>query len=145
MLETAGSKMSIYIAVETLEHLKKGGRITPATAAIGTVLNIKPILKGNEGGKIVGFAKIRGRKKSIEALAAQYDKLVVAPEKQIVGIAQAACREDAEYLAQLLRRNRPPKEILTVDYEPVTGCHVGPGALALFFESEDNVRKVSSL
>lgn len=144
-LRQIAKRMFNVFTVDDLMHLRRGGRLSNLAAMVGTVLNIKPILKGNEGGKIVGFAKIRGRKKSIEALAEQYDKHVVAPERQIVGIAQAACREDAEYLAQLLRRNRPPKEILTVDYEPVTGCHVGPGALALFFESGDNVRMVSSL
>ena len=62
------------------------------------------------------------------------------PEHQTVGIAQAGCREDAAYLAKLLNRNRPPREILTVEYEPVTGSHVGPGALALFFASHKLVR-----
>ena len=107
-------------------------------------MNIKPLLKGNEEGKIVAFSKIRGRRKSIESLAQAYETLAVRPEEQIVGIAQAGCREDADYLAQLLRRSHPPKEILTVEYEPVTGSHVGPGALALFFEGEENVRSVVS-
>ena len=70
---------------------------------------------------------------------------MVDPGSQIVGIAQAACREDAEYLASLLRRNHPPMEILSVEYEPVTGSHVGPGALALFFQSREGVRSVDSL
>jgi DegV family protein with EDD domain len=138
-------RMYQIFSVDDLMHLKRGGRLSNLAAMVGTVLNIKPILKGNEFGKIVGFAKIRGRRRSIEALAEQYEKLVIAPERQTVGIAQAACRKDAEYLAELLRRNRPPKEILTVDYEPVTGSHVGPGALALFFESREDVRLVSSL
>lgn len=144
-LRQMAKRMFNVFTVDDLMHLRRGGRLSNLAAMVGTVLNIKPILKGNEGGRIVGFAKIRGRKRSIEALAAQYDRLVVDPEKQVVGIAQAACREDADYLAQLLRRNRPPKEILTVDYEPVTGSHVGPGALALFFESNEDVRMVSSL
>ena len=111
---------------------------------MGFVLNIKPILKGNENGNIVSFAKLRGRKHAIRALADWYDRLAVKPEEQIVGIAQAGCREDAAYLAELLRKNRPPKEILTVEYEPVTGSHVGPGALALFFEGKEDVRSVIS-
>ncbi|MBQ1849330.1 MAG: DegV family protein, partial [Lachnospiraceae bacterium] len=115
-------------------------RLSNMAAIVGMVLNIKPLLKGNEEGKIVSFAKVRGRKKSIEELAARYDKLVVEPEKQIVGIAEAGCKQDAAYLASLLNKNHPPKEILTVEYEPVTGSHVGPGALALFFVSHDKVR-----
>jgi ACGX-repeat protein len=91
-------------------------------------------------GKIVAFAKLRGRKRSIEALAEKYETLAVAPETQTVGVVNAACREDAERLIALLKRKFPPKEIISVDYEPVTGCHVGPGALALFFEGPDDVR-----
>ena len=126
--------------VDDLMHLKRGGRLSNLSAMLGTVLQIKPILKGNEEGKIVAFAKVRGRKQSIKTLAQMYDKLVVEPEKQTIGIAQAGCREDAEMLISLLKQNRPPKEILTVEYEPVTGSHVGPGALALFFVSHDKVR-----
>lgn len=144
-LRQSARRMFNVFTVDDLMHLRRGGRLSNLSAIVGTVLNIKPILKGNEDGKIVAFAKIRGRKKAIEALAQEYDKLAVEPERQIVGIAQAGCREDAEYLASLLRRNRPPREILTVEYEPVTGSHVGPGALALFFESEDDVRLTSSI
>ena len=139
-LRSLSQRMFNVFTVDDLMHLKRGGRLSNVAAIVGMVLNIKPLLKGNEEGKIVSFAKVRGRKKSIEELAARYDKLAVDPEKQVVGIAQAGCREDAAYLAQLLRRNRPPKEILTVEYEPVTGCHVGPGALALFFVSHNQVR-----
>lgn len=133
-------RMFNVFTVDDLMHLRRGGRLSNLSAVMGTVLQIKPLLKGNAEGKIVAFSKIRGRKRSIEALAEAYDKLVVNPENQIVGIAQASCREDAAYLESLIRKNRPPKEILTVEYEPVTGSHVGPGALALFFESSDGVR-----
>ena len=144
-LEGHVERMFNVFTVDDLMHLRKGGRLSNLAAIVGMVLNIKPILKGNELGRIVCWAKVRGRKKSIETLAALYDKLAVEPEKQIVGIAQAACREDAEYLAALLRKNRPPMEILNVEYEPVTGSHVGPGALALFFESAEGVRSTNSL
>ena len=136
-------RMFNVFTVDDLMHLRRGGRLSNVAAIVGMVLNIKPLLKGNEEGKIVSFAKVRGRKKSIEELAARYDRLVVDPEEQVVGIAQAGCREDAAYLAELLQKNRPPREILTVEYEPVTGCHVGPGALALFFASHDAVRSES--
>ena len=139
-LRALAQRMFNVFTVDDLMHLRRGGRLSNVAAIVGMVLNIKPLLKGNEEGKIVSFAKVRGRKRSIEALAERYDRLVVSPETQTVGIAQAGCREDAELLAQLLRRNKPPKEILTVEYEPVTGSHVGPGALALFFVSHDQVR-----
>ncbi len=139
-LRDLAQRMFNVFTVDDLMHLRRGGRLSNVAAIVGMVLNIKPLLKGNEEGKIVSFAKVRGRKKSIEELAARYEKLAVDPEKQTVGIAQAGCREDAAYLAELLKRKRPPKEILTVEYEPVTGSHVGPGALALFFVSHSAVR-----
>ena len=126
--------------VDDLKYLRKGGRLSNLSFIVGTLLHIKPLLKGNEEGKIVAFAKIRGRKKAIEELAARYDEYVVAPEQQTVGIAHADCPEDAQRLIDLLKRHKPPKEILSVCYEPVTGSHVGPGTLALFFEARAGCR-----
>lgn len=140
ILEKHVERMFNVFTVDDLMHLRRGGRLSNLSAIVGTVLNIKPLLKGNEEGRIVAFGKVRGRKKSVEALAAMYDKLVVEPEKQIVGVVHAGCREDAEELIARISAGRRPKQILLADYEPVTGCHVGPGALALFFESEEGVR-----
>ncbi len=128
--------------VDDLKYLRKGGRLSNMAFIVGTILHIKPLLKGNEEGKIVAFEKIRGRKKAIEALAAHYDAHVVEPEDQTVCIAHADCPEDANRLIDLLKRNHPPKQILSVCYEPVTGSHVGPGTLALFFTSHEGIRAV---
>lgn len=142
LLTKMSRNMCQIFTVDDLMHLRRGGRLSPLSAVLGTVLNIKPLLRGNHDGTIVAFSKVRGRKKSIEAIAERYDRLVKNPAKQIVGIAQAGCREDAEYLKSLLQRNNPPLEVMTVEYEPVTGSHVGPGALALFFESDERSRAV---
>ena len=139
-LEDCSKRMCNVFTVDDLLYLKRGGRLSNAAAWIGTILNIKPLLKGDVDGKIVAFAKIRGRKKSVEALAGRYEALVDHPEEQTVGIVQAACEEDAKRLEELICRNRPPKEILHVDYEPVTTSYVGPGALALFFLGGPDVR-----
>ena len=128
--------------VDDLKYLRKGGRLSNLSFIVGTLLQIKPLLKGNEEGKIVAFAKLRGRKKALEELAKRYDEYVVNAEEQTIGIAHADCPEDAAYLIELLRRNHPPKEILTVGYEPVTGSHVGPGTLALFFEAREGCRSM---
>lgn len=140
-LMSMARRMFQVFTVDDLMHLRRGGRLSNLSAIVGTVLNIKPLLKGNSEGKIVAFAKVRGRKHSIRALAERYDRLVDRPEEQTIGIAQAGCRDDAEQLSELLMKNRPPKEILNVEYEPVTGSHVGPGALALFFLGKDGVRE----
>ena len=105
------------------------------------VLNIKPLLKGDPEGRIVSFAKVRGRKKSVLALAEQYERYVRNAGEQTVGIAHADCAEDAEELIALLRGGKnPPGEIMTVMYEPVTGSHVGPGTVALFFFGDESFR-----
>ena len=139
-LNALSRRVCQIFTVDDLMHLRRGGRLSNISAVVGTVLQIKPLLLGNEDGKILSIAKIRGRKHSVEALAEKYDALVEAPEMQTVGIAHAGCREDADYLVSLLKRNKPPKDILVVDYEPMTGAHVGPGALALFFVGRDDVR-----
>lgn len=141
LLRDMSARVCQIFTVDDLMHLRRGGRLSNLSAIVGTVLNIKPLLKGNDLGQIVAFAKLRGRKKSIEAIAERYDKLVFEPEKNIVGIAQAGCRADGDYLEALLRRNNPPMEILNVEYEPVTGAHVGPGALALFFVGPEGARE----
>lgn len=126
--------------VEDLMHLKRGGRLSSLSAVLGTVLNIKPLLKGNEEGKIVAYLKVRGRKKVIDLLGAKYDEFVRNPESQTVCISHADCPEDAEYLKSLIMKNNPPRDVLIVYHEPVTGSYLGPGALALYFESFDGVR-----
>lgn len=134
------ASMCQVFTVEDLKYLRATGRLSGIRALVGTILKIKPILVGDPEGKIVCFARERGRKASIAKLAQIYDSEVVDAENQIVGIAHADCPEDAQTLIQLLNRNHPPKEILNVCYEPVTGAHVGPGALALFFIGARDVR-----
>ena len=134
-------RMAQVFTVEDLKYLRRTGRLSNVTALVGMMLNIKPLLKGDREGKIVTFARTRGRRQSILAMAERYDAMVSHPEEQIVGIAHADCPEDAETLASLLRAKHPPKEIMTVCYEPVTGSHVGPGTLALFFLGDEDVRE----
>ena len=144
--ETADAVFALHrnmcqiFTVEDLKYLRASGRVSGAAALVGSILQIKPLLKGDDEGKIVCFSKLRGRKRSIQAMAERYDELVKDAQAQTVGIAHADCPEDAEMLATLLQRNHPPREIMTVVYEPVTGSHVGPGALALFFLGDETAR-----
>ena len=139
LLKLRHNMCQIFV-VDDLMFLKKTGRLSGTAALVGTVLQIKPLLKGNEKGQIVTFAKARGRRKAIETLARRYDELVENAPDQIVGIAHADCEKDADLLAAMLMKNHPPREIMTVMYEPVTGSHVGPGTLALFFLGGEDVR-----
>ena len=142
LLRSLRHRMAQIFTVDDLRYLRRTGRLSNLEAAVGTVLQIKPLLKGDPQGKIVCFAKLRGRQRAIEAIAKRYEELVRDAQTQTVGIAHADCAPDAQILASLLRRSCPPKQILLVDYEPVTGSHVGPGALALFFLSDDKVRMI---
>ena len=142
ILRALRHRIAQIFTVGDLRYLKRTGLLSNLEAAVGTVLQIKPLLKGDPQGKIVCFAKVRGRQRAIEEMAKRYEELVVSPETQTVCISHADCEADAQILASMLRRSKAPKDILIVDYEPVTGSHVGPGALALFFVSDDNVRNI---
>ena len=140
-IEKEKKRMYQVFTVDDLMYLKQSGRLTGSAAIIGNMLQVKPLLKGNENGEIVNFGKVIGRKKAIDAMAQKYRQLVKNPELQTVGIAHADCKKDADYLIELLNKKKPPKSIMTVMYEPVTGSHVGPGTLALFFMGGDDVRE----
>ena len=137
MLETSGNKMSIYIAVETLEHLKKGGRITPATAAIGTVLNIKPILKLNTG-VLETYRKSRGMKKArqemLEAMKHDFDVTFkeYADKGEIYLMAASSANEaTTQEWVEEIKAYFPGMEVLCDDLSLGICCHTGEGALGI--------------
>ena len=132
--------MCQVFTVDDLRYLKRGGRLSNLAAAVGTVLQIKPLLKGDNEGKIVCFEKARGRRRAIEAMAEKFDKYALPVPGQTIGIAHADCGADMDYLVSLLRQKRAGLSIMKVCYEPVTGSHVGPGTLALFFEGSRDFR-----
>lgn len=125
-----------FFTVDDLTFLKRTGRVSGATAAIGTVLNIKPLLWGDSTGHIVALKKCRGRKKAIEEILELYRTRAVHPENQRIGITHGDCPEDAALLAQKICEICQPKELVICPHEPFTGAHVGPGMLALYFFGE---------
>ena len=137
ILEEYGSRMSIYIAVETLEHLKKGGRITPATAAIGTVLNIKPILKLNTG-VLETYKKSRGMKKARQEMldAMKHDFEVTFKEyadKNEIYLMAASSADEAttqEWIEEI-KEAFPGMDVLCDDLSLGVCCHTGEGALGI--------------
>ena len=128
-------RMCQFFTVDDLMFLHKGGRISGLTARIGALANIKPLLTGDSEGRIVSCGKVIGRKKSLQALADLYDRHAETSGDDIVAIAHSDCEDDAQYLAGLLRKKRNIRDVLIRCYEPGTGSHVGPGAVALFFFS----------
>lgn len=125
-----------FFTVDDLNFLKRTGRVSGATAAIGTVLNIKPLLWGDPTGHIVAFAKCRGRRKAVDAIVEQYRTRAVDAQKRRVAISHGDCKEEAEALAERICQICQPKELIVCLHEPITGSHVGPGMLALFFFGE---------
>ena len=132
--ETLCGKMRQHFMVDDLKFLRNGGRLSGAAALAGTLLQIKPILQGDENGKIVVRTKERGRKKAMDTLVALYNELV-EDKSAPVGLSHAAAPAEALHLTTLLRQSGCTGPILTVCHEPVTGAHVGPGMLAMYFYS----------
>lgn len=137
ILEESRDKMVIYVGVETLEHLKRGGRISTATAALGTVLNIKPVLKFDVGTldtfkKCHGFSK--ARKAMIEAM--QHDLNTTFREWKEKGevyllAASSSSKETTEEWVQEIREAFPGMEILCDDLSMGVSCHIGQGGLGI--------------
>ena len=128
--------MCQYFTVDDLEYLRRGGRLSGTAAFIGSMLNVKPILTGDPTGHIVPCGKAIGSKKAIKTLAEKYARLA-ADKSERIGIAHADNEEGANKLLGKLRECGFTGECLNVCYEPVTGSHVGPGTIALFFNGTE--------
>ena len=131
-------KMCQCLTVDDINYLKRTGRVSGPVALIGSLLNIRPLLRGNSHGKIVMYGKVRGAKAALSALADRYEAQVL-DKAAPVGIAHADNPEAAAYLLELLREKGFIGKIMTVYYEPVTGSHVGPGTVALFFYGNNKI------
>jgi len=119
-----------YFTVEQLKYLVRGGRVGKFSGIVGTLLNIKPVLRVNEEGKLVSYKKIITRKKSIQEMANIVAQKIA--DKSNVLIAHAVCEEDAKNFASILKDTLNVDANIT-DLTQVIGCHTGPGLLAVFF------------
>ena len=135
-LEEVKFHSSIYIMLDTLTYLKRGGRISAATALVGTMLQIKPVLHVDDEGHLINVSKVRGRKASIEALAKKMGETALPGENDTVFICHGDCIEDARYLEKLVKEKFGVKEVFIGYTGAVIGSHSGPGTLALFFLGE---------
>ena len=122
-----------WFTVDDLVYLKRGGRVSPATALVGNILGIKPILHVDDEGHLVKVSTIRGRKQSIAALADKYCELATGAEAGIYMITHGDCMDDAKRLEAILKDRTGQDATLIADVGPVIGSHSGPGTLALFF------------
>ena len=122
-----------WFTVDDLFFLKRGGRVSAATALVGSALGIKPVLHVDNEGHLINVSKARGRKNSILALVDRMERSAIDPAKQTVFISHGDCRDDAEFLADEVRKRFGITDITINFVGPVIGAHSGPGTLALFF------------
>lgn len=129
--------------VDDLFFLRRGGRISAATAVLGSTLGIKPIMHMDEQGRLVEIGKARGRKKSLDALVNHMREYVLKPELQTVYISHGDCEEDAQYVAEQVKEKMGVKDVRTQILDPVIGAHSGPGTVGLFYYGEHRRKLVS--
>jgi len=125
-------KLSHWFTVDDLIYLKRGGRISPTIAFVGSVLGIKPILHVNNEGKLVSVEKARGRKAALNSLVEKFQKFN-CEEKVTVFISHADCYDEAQIVANKIEATGKAEVKLITDIGPVIGAHSGPGTIALFF------------
>ena len=122
-----------WFTVDDLFFLKRGGRVSAATALVGSALGIKPVLHVDNEGHLINVSKARGRKNSILALVDRMESSAIEPQKQTIFISHGDCLADAEFLAAEVRKRFGVTDITINFVGPVIGAHSGPGTLALFF------------
>lgn len=122
-----------WFTVEDLYFLKRGGRVSAATALVGTMLGIKPVLHVDDEGHLINVSKARGRRQSLLALVENMEKTCIRPEQQVVFISHGDCGEEAHWLAGQVKQKLHVKEVKIGYIGPVIGSHSGPGTVALFF------------
>ena len=125
-----------WVTVDDLNHLKRGGRVSAATAAFGTMLNIKPIIYVNEEGKLISVGKSRGRKAALLQVVAELEKRLMDPTLPVF-ISHGDCEEDAKFVAEEVTK-RTGAEVKVISYVgPVIGAHTGAGVIALCFVGKE--------
>ena len=135
VLEKEKMQASIYVTVDTLKDLKKGGRITPAAAAIGTVLNLKPVLQ-IQGEKLDAFAKVRGwkaaKKTMLNAIEKDLtDRFADVKDQMVLGMAYTCSKEEADEWKNEIQTRFPDYELVEGPLSLSIACHIGPGAMAI--------------
>ncbi|MDD7550002.1 MAG: DegV family protein [Bacilli bacterium] len=132
LLNNAKLKLHHFFMVQDLMYLKRGGRVSGATAVVGTVLGIKPILKIDENGKLVNFAKRRGNKLALEELAKLFNENYELNDSPIY-IVDGDAKELGDFLASEIKKIAPKAVVKRNMLSPIIGAHTGPGLVAVCF------------
>ena len=129
------NKMNLchWVIADDLMHLKRGGRISAATAVAGTLLQIKPVIHVNDEGKLISVGKARGRKAAIQTLCKKVGELGIPGANETIFISHGDCIDDARELAAMLQETYGTKNVVISYIGAVIGAHAGPGTMAIFF------------
>ncbi len=138
--EASKQRINGYFTLETLEHQRRGGRISDVAASAGTVLDVRPVLKLDRQGALVVDKLVRGRKKSLRAVADIFAERADDAADKTVVIAHADCEPDAHALETLLRAKADIGEVVHIEVGPVIGAHTGPGMVACVFWGTERER-----
>ncbi len=122
-----------WFTVDDLMYLKRGGRVSAATALVGTMLQIKPVLHMDHEGHLINVSKAWGRKASLDALVKKIQELALPGENDVMFISHGDCLEDAQYVAKAMKEKCGAKEVVISYVGGVIGSHSGPGTVAVFF------------
>lgn len=132
-LEEVSPHIVMEFVVDSLSHLKRGGRVSAATAIVGGLLNIKPILKMTEDGKIEKFATAKGMKKAILTIVESCVQRASKTDEFVITIIDADNKDMADYAEKLLKEKLSGVEINRLPIGPVIGAHCGPGAVGIVY------------
>ncbi|MGN0799777.1 MAG: DegV family protein [Christensenellales bacterium] len=125
--------MCHFLSVDDLGFLRRGGRLPAMAAAIGTMLNLKPLMFFDGQGRVAVAEKVRGKNRLLREMLKRYAEKALQPDDGTVVIVHGDCAEDAEQLGALLLQEHPNVALTITCIEPTTGAHAGPGALAIIF------------
>ena len=132
-VEQTKAHLCHWVIADDLMHLKRGGRISAATAVAGTLLQIKPVIHVNDEGKLISVGKARGRKAAIQTLCDKVGQLGIEGANDTIFICHGDCLEDAQTLEAMLKEKYGTKKVFIYYIGAVIGSHAGPGTMAVFF------------
>ena len=137
------NRVAVYFVVDDLMHLKRGGRLSAASAAVGTLLSVKPVLTTNSQGGLSVLEKVSGRKKAVRSLCEKVAR-TIADYNYPVYVVDADCKEDGDELAAMIKARRPEADIVRQTVGPVIGSHCGPGTLGVIFIADERPVKLEN-
>ncbi|MDD3214873.1 MAG: DegV family protein [Eubacteriales bacterium] len=133
-----------WFTVTDLHFLHRGGRLSATSAYLGTILNIKPVLNVDPLGRLLPRVKVQGRKRSLKELYEKTEQDALEPDKQMIFISHGDSEEDAQWLAERLKKKLHVPEIMISQIGPIIGSHSGPGTVAVFFLDKDGSARLDA-